>query len=42
MEGGNGTPLAGKIVVSAVFDGGAAIENGRLFCLISDHFVEFK
>ncbi|XP_025085162.1 harmonin-like isoform X7 [Pomacea canaliculata] len=28
MEGGNGTPLAGKIVVSAVFDGGAAIENG--------------
>lgn len=29
MEGGIGTPLAGKIVVAAVFDGGVAIEHGE-------------
>nr|KAG5691285.1 hypothetical protein BaRGS_017251 [Batillaria attramentaria] len=28
MEGGLGTPLGGKIVVAAVFDGGAAVEHG--------------
>ena len=28
MEGGIGTPLAGKIVVAAVFDGGVAVEEG--------------
>ena len=29
MEGGIGTPLAGRIVVAAVFDGGVAVEQGR-------------
>ena len=29
MEGGIGTPLAGRIVVAAVFDGGEAVDQGR-------------
>ena len=40
MEGGMGTPLAGRIVVAAVFDGGVAVEQGRWdWSLLADKIV---